>query len=553
MLLLKDIEELAIALKSEKVTKIKLLHQLIFENEGDRKNRERLRNFSGFGLPPDSDELKSKVEKIIADFSLNQLITIANVLQILNEGNIEELTTRVVSSLNDLEILKCNIIKDENSDTENVDDEDNESVLSNSSLRLRENSGEKSHNGQFPLVQEYVLKSHTSFSEFESFVAPFKGTNVENIETWFENFEDSACLLNLTELQKLIFAKRCIQEKAKLYIDSEIKIHSYAKLKALMLAEFGDATNSADIHEMLSKRKMRCDETIDEYFLIMKKISNKCNIEDAALIKYIINGIQDDAYKKASLYGCTNLKDFKVKLKIYEQIKIDDSKNKPPKFKFDQKPRNDKDKYEKDKFNYENRSNHPIRVKNQNDRVKDHEFQSRPTKRDATFTCFRCGEPKHLARHCPNKDKGNKCFNCSEWGHRSFECPKRNHKPEVATIDINTNSKLKVPTKFNGLNIDSIIDTGSPVTLLQKRAFDKLDAKLYSFNSTLSGFGKCQIKPLGYFKCNIEIDALECTADVCVVENEVMTNEAIIGLSVLMQGEVTISGKGVVVKNKCPK
>ena len=76
--------------------------------------------------------------------------------------------------------------------------------------------------------------------------------------------------------------------------------------------------------------------------------------------------------------------------------------------------------------------------------------------------------------------------------------------------------------------------------------FDKLNVgELCSLNLTLNGFGRCQVTPLGYFKCNIEIDSLKCTADVNVVEDKVMSNEAIIGLNVLMQGEMKISKKGI--------
>lgn len=109
--------------------------------------------------------------------------------------------------------------------------------------------------------------------------------------------------------------------------------------------------------------------------------------------------------------------------------------------------------------------------------------------------------------------------------------------------------------KFDDIKVKALIDTGSQATLLQKSIFNKLNvAKISPLDSILSGFGKCEVKPIGYFTCNIEIDdEFECAADVYVVEDGVMTNEAIIGLNVLMKGETSINESGVIIKNKCQK
>ena len=109
-------------------------------------------------------------------------------------------------------------------------------------------------------------------------------------------------------------------------------------------------------------------------------------------------------------------------------------------------------------------------------------------------------------------------------------------------------SKLIIPTRFNDLEINLFIDTGSQVTILQKNIFDKLKVeKLQPLNSTLGGFGRCRLKPLGYFKSNIEIDEIKCIANAYVVHDKVMSSQAIIGLNVLMQGETTINEIGITV------
>ncbi|GBM02985.1 hypothetical protein AVEN_14501-1 [Araneus ventricosus] len=89
------------------------------------------------------------------------------------------------------------------------------------------------------------------------------------------------------------------------------------------------------------------------------------------------------------------------------------------------------------------------------------------------------------------------------FGHKSSECDKANPKPEVATLGVQFKPR-------------------EPIL-------------------SLSGFGKCKVNPLGYFKCNIKIDDFKCNADICVVENDVMSYDVIVGMNVLMQGETVFN------------
>lgn len=61
-------------------------------------------------------------------------------------------------------------------------------------------------------------------------------------------------LFNLNEWHKLVLAKRWMAGKDKLLIQS--KLNYWQKLNALLLSEFGPTCNSAELYELLSKRKM---------------------------------------------------------------------------------------------------------------------------------------------------------------------------------------------------------------------------------------------------------------------------------------------------------
>lgn len=57
---------------------------------------------------------------------------------------------------------------------------------------------------------------------------------------------------------------------------------------------------------------------------------SRCNVEDSALISYVINGINDSVFKKLAyfLYS-SNIYEFKQKVNIYEILRLDCENVKP--------------------------------------------------------------------------------------------------------------------------------------------------------------------------------------------------------------------------------
>ncbi|GBN87706.1 Transposon Ty3-G Gag-Pol polyprotein [Araneus ventricosus] len=275
---------------------------------------------------------------------------------------------------------------------------------------------------------------------------------------------------------------------------------------------------------------MRDSESAPEYFLKMKEFCSSGKIEDAALMHYVI--------------------------KVYEVIKSDYAKSKggfdKTKARYDFNPRfNPFDKLkpkreDEDRFNSKSESANKVKSSGGFERMKYNNFGSRKSK-----FCFNCGDPTHIARFCVHKDKGFKCFECGDFGHKASECKKTNPKPEVATLDVKFKPRLDNKVTIEDISVNSLLDTGSQATLLRKSVFDKLNmCKLYPLNLSLSEFGKSKINPLDYFKGNIKIDDFKCNADICVVENNVMSYDVIVGMNVLMQGETVINENGIVIKEK---
>ena len=69
------------------------------------------------------------------------------------------------------------------------------------------------------------------------------------------------------------------------------------------------------------RRRLKRDETLQEYYYAMKEIAARGKIEAEAPMKYVIDGISEDAQSKIILYEAKKLTEFKEKLKVYEAIR----------------------------------------------------------------------------------------------------------------------------------------------------------------------------------------------------------------------------------------
>ncbi|GBN12277.1 hypothetical protein AVEN_66316-1 [Araneus ventricosus] len=344
MTTLNDIQEISTALKNCKTEKINILHKFLFGSLGDRSNRKRIREFIGFDFQVDSEEFEKKLGSVDELFSLNELITKCNILNISFDGSKPEVSKRILSFLCNLEALaetsradfdESDVDEDTGNDfeKENKKSDSFEGESSNkrdSSMQCdvqceAQCDANKIYDMQF--VDKYrssvVQNTVINYSDIKSAISKFNAGTHENIANWLDHFENISQLFSLSDLQKSIFAKRSLGGTAALFVRTEPQINSWQKLKQALIDEFSFEIKSVHLHELLSKRKMKDSESAPEYFLKMKELCSSGKIEDAALMHYVIKGINDRQENKTILYGCKNLNEFKEKLKVYEVIKRD--------------------------------------------------------------------------------------------------------------------------------------------------------------------------------------------------------------------------------------
>ncbi|KNE88525.1 hypothetical protein PSTG_18069, partial [Puccinia striiformis f. sp. tritici PST-78] len=324
---------------------VEALHKYIFEEAGDRLNRKRIRAFEGFDFNENDEAYNNKSLYIDANLNSTDLTTICNLLCINYKTNdlklyiFKNLRKGCLLSAYDEEEDDVDEDDDEEDDEEDDENDDEGNAASGDDVarqeqrkneaerrnRMRKNDSERRSGDQrsnvgsrsetnkenddcFVSVQNddcvsvqnddetyermaaksvaQMAKFSINFRDIEDSIRPFDGSDTISIEVWVREFEETASVMYWDELQKFIFAKKSLRGLAKLFISSERGITTYVKLKHSLLNEFSETTNSAQLHKMLDERKMKHGESVREYFLNMKEIASRGNIEDNALIQY---------------------------------------------------------------------------------------------------------------------------------------------------------------------------------------------------------------------------------------------------------------------------
>lgn len=554
-------------------------HKVAFEAEGDRGNRQRLRQWAGFTFDEDSEEYQDKIE-YMGTISIGDLVSICNLLGIDHEGNKEQMRQNIVKSLMDINSLLPNEDDDEISEdssdgdlvnksntskprnTTNTDELGNEinnggqrnetntreerneangTVQRNNVDNREENDGLEHRNrgrqvefdDRFHLREEIgfdqnsnrsSMKFALSYKDVEDFIRPFSGEDDYPIERWVLDFEEAAILFDWDDLRMLIFAKKSLKGLAKTFVQGEKVVRSWLQLKNSLSKEFSSKMNSADLHKLLTERKMKKNEGVREYSIAMKELASRGLIEDDALIDYIIRGIEDEPANKVMLYGTTIYSEFKERLKAYEKMK----KMVPETTKSQKGQRDD----------YSKKT------------VKQGEVKSAPKKSDR---CYNCGEVGHRSRECSKKSLGSKCFKCEGFGHIAKDCNSNSSKMEVKR-DCNLVScvanKCEKDVFINNVKIVALVDSGSDLTLLREEQYKKIGSPMLSKRQVqFRGAGSGRFETLGDTNVNLIIDHEIYPIIVHIVPDGVVQNGLILGTDFLRSVELNIK-KGVVTITK---
>ncbi|XP_068140359.1 uncharacterized protein [Drosophila tropicalis] len=164
---------------------------------------------------------------------------------------------------------------------------------------------------------------HMASNCLENIVGEFKGSGPRK---WFEVFEYNADAFELNEKQMYAQARGKMKGAAKLFLES-VSVNNYANLKSCLIEEFECELSSAEVHQLLRERKKHKQESIQEYILSMRKIASDGDVEESAVLRYIVDNLFLKNEFKVGLYACKTFKELKEAYEIVDKLAKNDPRS----------------------------------------------------------------------------------------------------------------------------------------------------------------------------------------------------------------------------------
>ncbi|XP_036318773.1 uncharacterized protein LOC118733478 [Rhagoletis pomonella] len=261
----------------------------------------------------------------------------------------------------------------------------------------------------------------------------------------------------------------------------------------------------ADIHIQLMHTRMNKTESLTEFYFKMLALGRRGNLEDNAIMRYIINGLSDDGLRKTltamHFVKCSDL------LKALNNTVLNMRKD-----------------------HVTSASTFILRNNNSGSKI------DVKTNMKNGPVCYNCGERGHISRNCLEPRKKLQCGNCAEFTHETKKCPKRNQSRVNAIVDnmqvdqsvtnneaivnaiedsMQVNRTLTKTILINHVECEALIDSGSCKSLVKRDIVEKSEHKTVLCDKRLHGFAG-------------------------VVDYELMAYDAIIGTDILSKSRVVI-------------
>lgn len=357
-------------------------------------------------------------------------------------------------------------------------------------------NGHERHNG--PVL---------TFRDFEETLLPFTGADGEDIVEWLSEFENVATMLNWNDQFRFVYGKRLIKGVAYKFVNWQ-QIRTYQQLRAALRAEFRVKTNSKVVHEKLRNRKKRKNESFKEYIYEMVNIARKIELDEMAVIEYIIDGIDDDERNKVVLYEAVNIEDLKKRILIYGKM-CDAMKAKGALTETVQSASVDRSK----------------------------------KKTEKKIICYNCNSEGHIVRDCPNASNGIKCFKCNNFGHLKRDCP------NATTMSVRSKNVSNIDIQIGNKKFNALFDTGAERSLMSVRVHELIGKPDLAVSFlVLCGLGGSSVKSRGYFKSLVTIQGDEYDIKFHVVPNNAIPIDVILGENLIQLAEAKISRSGLEVR-----
>lgn len=344
---------------------------------------------------------------------------------------------------------------------------------------------------------------------------PIKG-NVTSVQ-FIDKVETLQRLHGWSDETTLFAVHHKMSGVAKMWIDALPVVETWKEFRQQFLKDFPSRVSVADIHRELIARKRNSNESLVEYYYAMLAIGKRGSVDEASILSYIINGLNDSSLTRTLLamnpQTCSEL------LRSLENLTIQTYARK--------------------------------QTKNDEDDKTASVSGGAPTK---GVKCFNCNRFGHISTSCPQPLKKPKCSKCAKIGHDASQCKGKGTTVAAMTEE----SKDYCPpvmkdVTVNGKTYEGFVDTGSDFTLMRKAVVPEgCDMEVTS--KRMKGFGGSIVEVVEMFETNVVIDEESLMTTIYVVPNDLMRYDVLLGRDVLCkkQTKLTIEHGVLKVKSTMP-
>ncbi|KYB28419.1 hypothetical protein TcasGA2_TC032556 [Tribolium castaneum] len=516
-----EVGELGDNIRKAPVSSARTLFNILF-GTGQRLNRTKICDFEGFVWEVDSDECQQKIENIKRGYSVAELTAVCVLLGISYDGTAEDLATRLCIALTDFSALNAV------AEVEDDEEEDIHTVANDTEVA----TGNRPASRQQIMPQTPVPNFSISFRDVEDSIRPFSGTDpAYPVEKFVADFEDLAMLLGWGDLQSFLFAKKSLIGLAKMFVQGLHGVRTWYDLKTRLVREFAAKINSAELHQQLRERKMKKSESAYEYFLLMKELASRGNIEEEAVVHYIVEGILDDSENKLMLYEASSYDQLRIKLEVYEKFKR--SKNLKIAGSSRGEYRGVKEKPKTSAFAEDKKHLGPIPRKCFNCSLIGHVAAQCPKPKREKGSCYGCGKLDHVIANCPDRKRKERPIERSETARNHAMLVEKSGRDCEVAVDLELGDIAK--------NLLGVVDSGSPISFIKSFLIPHNLRKPYLDTQCYTGINSSKLIILALYEGTVFVNSIKTSILFHVVPDETMKYDVALGRNFLFTSGLKIS------------
>lgn len=245
-----DIPGILEAIKRAPVGVVKAIHRIMFLLDGDRGNRQRIRQFEGFKFDLNSDEFEARVKWMVDNLTPTDLTAVCIFFN-LDYGEPELVLAKHICT----KLINLNNFVHDGEDDEEEEERENRPVGTTQMNEINSVPSEK-------LLSSGSSKFTMTFRDVQNTIRSFNGEDSYSVEFWIRDFEEIAEIMGWSDLEKLVCARRSMSGVAKQYIQSERGLNTWNKFKCSIHNEFSESVSGAELHKLLANRIMKKEESV---------------------------------------------------------------------------------------------------------------------------------------------------------------------------------------------------------------------------------------------------------------------------------------------------